>query len=76
MTAIWLPFLIGMITGSALVWVMSTTSSPSRTPSAEGWTVDAITSRIQREHNNGGREASGISTYSHTRHRRSHQSFS
>lgn len=49
MTTAWLPFLIGMTTGSVLAWFLSTIPVHSRTPSTEGRTVAAIASRIELE---------------------------
>ncbi|WP_405135694.1 hypothetical protein [Nocardia sp. NBC_01388] len=74
MTAAWLPFLIGMTTGSVLVWFLSAIPSHSRTPSAESWTVAAIASRIERERSDRRREGFRTCTAAPTRHRQAHTS--
>ncbi|WP_330183629.1 hypothetical protein OHB26_08360 [Nocardia sp. NBC_01503] len=49
MTAVWLPFLLGLTAGSLLVWLTTQLSTQHRPPAAEGWTVAAITSRLENE---------------------------
>lgn len=67
MTTAWLPFLIGLTTGSVLVWFLSTIPSHGRASSTDGWTVAAISSRIAHERSNFRSEAHHTTI---TRHRR------
>ncbi|WP_157556201.1 hypothetical protein [Nocardia acidivorans] len=72
MTAVWLPFLIGLTTGIASAWFLTTIPAHGRSPSAEGWTVAAITSRLEREHQPGGGLGEKPRPSTPSRHRRAH----
>ncbi|MRH86729.1 hypothetical protein GFY24_04465 [Nocardia sp. SYP-A9097] len=50
MSTIWLPFLLGLTLGSILVWFTTLLPVPTRHPSTDCWTVAAITSRLEYEH--------------------------
>ncbi|MFE4456557.1 hypothetical protein ACFROC_04290 [Nocardia tengchongensis] len=48
MTTLWLVFLLGSTTGSALTWLVSRAPRRTHRPQ-ERWTVAAITARIEHE---------------------------
>ncbi|MFE2997306.1 hypothetical protein ACFXG4_20110 [Nocardia sp. NPDC059246] len=69
MTTLWLPFLLGLAAGITLTCLLPLITRPSRPPTTNGWTVAAITSRLEREHR--ARDESGYTRpSSRTRHNR------
>ncbi|MGW4350743.1 hypothetical protein ACWELJ_01500 [Nocardia sp. NPDC004582] len=49
MTTLWLPFLLGLTAGITLTCLLPLLTRPSRPPTTDGWTVAAITYRLERE---------------------------
>lgn len=70
MTAIWLPFLVGLVTGSAVVLPVTTVRTWVHPPRPGEWSVAAIAARIERERGADGRRRSGSATGSLRTHGR------
>ncbi|MTE14173.1 hypothetical protein [Nocardia aurantiaca] len=66
MTALGLPFLLGLTLGSALTLLLPVITRP-HAPNSDGWTVAAITTRIERERSQQHSESPCGRTPIHTR---------
>lgn len=69
MTTLWLPFLLGLTAGITITCLLPLITRPSRPPTTDGWTVAAITSRLEREHHTND-ESHYAPMSSRTRHNR------
>lgn len=69
MLTLWLPFLLGLTAGITLTCLLPLITRSSRPSATDGWTVAAITSRLEREHR---AESVYARPSSRTRHHRPH----